>query len=322
MSQLLRVQCFNVSRDGFGAGDGQSLDRPFGHGANPGRPVLVGRRHRELGEPHRPRRESRTRRLLHPRLHAQHRRRDHGSQQVRSPAWPVGEPRLEGLVGRHAAVPHAGVRAHPPRAPVVHPVRHHVPLPRRHTRRSPAAGQARPQTARTCGSVAASPPSASSSTPTSSTRCTSPSRRSSSAAANASGPPTSELLDRFHLESVPEPQRRDPPAVLAPVTTAQIQPKVRSEAVACMAEGALAEAQDLRRPYGEHEGFSRLRDGSCRRARRSAIARPTSWSRPWRAVRAPRHPLPAPHRPRRRHPVPDPSRCTRSSGSRGGWSAG
>ncbi len=34
MSQLLRVQCFNVSLDGFGAGDGQSLDHPFGH-ANP-----------------------------------------------------------------------------------------------------------------------------------------------------------------------------------------------------------------------------------------------------------------------------------------------
>ena len=35
MSQLLRVHCFNVSRDGFGAGVGQSLDHPFGHGANP-----------------------------------------------------------------------------------------------------------------------------------------------------------------------------------------------------------------------------------------------------------------------------------------------
>ncbi len=31
MSQLLRVQCFGVSRDGFGAGVGQSLERPFGH---------------------------------------------------------------------------------------------------------------------------------------------------------------------------------------------------------------------------------------------------------------------------------------------------
>lgn len=31
MSQLLRVQNFTVSSDGFGAGDGQSLERPFGH---------------------------------------------------------------------------------------------------------------------------------------------------------------------------------------------------------------------------------------------------------------------------------------------------
>ena len=31
MAQLLRVQCFNVSRDGFGTGEGQSLERPFGH---------------------------------------------------------------------------------------------------------------------------------------------------------------------------------------------------------------------------------------------------------------------------------------------------
>jgi hypothetical protein len=33
--QLLRVQNFNVSRDGFGAGENQSLERPFGH-ADPG----------------------------------------------------------------------------------------------------------------------------------------------------------------------------------------------------------------------------------------------------------------------------------------------
>ncbi|GAB3993878.1 dihydrofolate reductase family protein [Glycomyces albus] len=31
MSQLLRVQNFGVSSDGFGAGEGQSLERPFGH---------------------------------------------------------------------------------------------------------------------------------------------------------------------------------------------------------------------------------------------------------------------------------------------------
>lgn len=31
MSQLLRVQNFVVSSDGYGAGEGQSLERPFGH---------------------------------------------------------------------------------------------------------------------------------------------------------------------------------------------------------------------------------------------------------------------------------------------------
>jgi dihydrofolate reductase len=31
MSQLLKVQCFGVSSDGFGAGEGQSLEQPFGH---------------------------------------------------------------------------------------------------------------------------------------------------------------------------------------------------------------------------------------------------------------------------------------------------
>ena len=31
MAQLVRVQNFNVSRDGFGAGEDQSLERPFGH---------------------------------------------------------------------------------------------------------------------------------------------------------------------------------------------------------------------------------------------------------------------------------------------------
>ncbi len=31
MTQRLRVHNFFVSRDGFGAGEGQSLERPFGH---------------------------------------------------------------------------------------------------------------------------------------------------------------------------------------------------------------------------------------------------------------------------------------------------
>jgi dihydrofolate reductase len=35
MAQLLRVQNFGVSRDGFGAGVNQRLERPFGDGADP-----------------------------------------------------------------------------------------------------------------------------------------------------------------------------------------------------------------------------------------------------------------------------------------------
>ena len=35
MEQLLRVQNFGLSRDGYGAGEHQSLERPFGH-ADPG----------------------------------------------------------------------------------------------------------------------------------------------------------------------------------------------------------------------------------------------------------------------------------------------
>ncbi|MHA7135371.1 dihydrofolate reductase family protein [Oerskovia turbata] len=31
MAQLVRVQNFNVSADGYGAGEGQTLERPFGH---------------------------------------------------------------------------------------------------------------------------------------------------------------------------------------------------------------------------------------------------------------------------------------------------
>ncbi|QCH26268.1 dihydrofolate reductase family protein [Mycobacteroides salmoniphilum] len=31
MTQLVRVQCFSVTADGYGAGEGQSKERPFGH---------------------------------------------------------------------------------------------------------------------------------------------------------------------------------------------------------------------------------------------------------------------------------------------------
>ncbi|ONH24909.1 dihydrofolate reductase family protein [Pseudofrankia asymbiotica] len=32
MTQRARVHCFTVTKDGFGTGEGQSLERPFGHG--------------------------------------------------------------------------------------------------------------------------------------------------------------------------------------------------------------------------------------------------------------------------------------------------
>jgi hypothetical protein len=35
VSQLLKVQCFNVTQDGFGAGINQRRERPFGDGADP-----------------------------------------------------------------------------------------------------------------------------------------------------------------------------------------------------------------------------------------------------------------------------------------------
>lgn len=49
MEQLLRVRNFTVSSDGYGAGQGQSLQRPFGH-ADPG---VLGLCHRQLPRPHR-----------------------------------------------------------------------------------------------------------------------------------------------------------------------------------------------------------------------------------------------------------------------------
>src|SRR4051812_280409 len=39
MSQLVRVQNFFLSMDGFGAGEGQSLEAPFGHAESRGEPV-------------------------------------------------------------------------------------------------------------------------------------------------------------------------------------------------------------------------------------------------------------------------------------------
>ena len=55
MAQLLRVQNFMLSRDGFGAGLNQCFERPFGDADQPA-PCSLGRRDGELGEPQRARR--------------------------------------------------------------------------------------------------------------------------------------------------------------------------------------------------------------------------------------------------------------------------
>ena len=112
----------------------------------PGRTGLVGGRHGELAQPHRPGQNTRPRRLLRPRLHQQHRHRDHGTRQVRPPEGPVGGPRVAGLVGRRPAVPHAGLRADPPPPTHLLAVGHHLPLHRRRTSRRPAPGRQPPPT--------------------------------------------------------------------------------------------------------------------------------------------------------------------------------
>ena len=98
---LVRVHNFSVSLDGFGTGEGQQLDAPFGH---------AGTRLLEWAF------ETRTFRAMG--LHGESegsfgvdeafasqwgtrgRRRNHGAQQVRSPARSLGERGLEGVVGR------------------------------------------------------------------------------------------------------------------------------------------------------------------------------------------------------------------------------
>ena len=110
MTHLLRVQNFGVSSDGFGAGEGQSLEHPFGH-ANP--MDLVGwcfatASWVNRGEP------GGTRGL------DDYFTRDYdrnigaeimGRNKFRSAARSVAGRRLARLVGRGAAVSHTGVRA-------------------------------------------------------------------------------------------------------------------------------------------------------------------------------------------------------------------
>ncbi len=142
MVQRVRVQNFTVSEDGYGAGEGQSLERPFGH-ADPTELIAWGFDTASWPGRTDGAADSWARRLLHSRLRKRDRRRDHGPQQVRPPTRTVGRPRVGGLVGRHTAVSHPGVRAHAPRAPIDHARRHHVPLPQCDTGRGRRASKGR-----------------------------------------------------------------------------------------------------------------------------------------------------------------------------------
>jgi hypothetical protein len=174
MSQLLRVQNFGVSIDGFGAGDGQRLERPFGH-ANPADFFA----------------------WAFDTASFHYRSEPGGSRGLedyfsRDYAHNIGAE----IMGRNKFGPHRGPWENhdwtgwwgdtPPFHTPVFVLTHHPRPPAKRCGRPE-----RPPTGTMCGEEAASPPFGSSSTPTSSTRCISPSRRSSSAAANDSGtPPT------------------------------------------------------------------------------------------------------------------------------------
>ena len=113
----LRVSCFTVSLDGYGAGPDQDEQNPLG---------------RDGMDLHRWLFPTRTFQSMHGqdgegttgvdddfarRGHREHRRLDPRAQHVRPRARPLARRALERLVGREPALPRAGVRADAPRAP-------------------------------------------------------------------------------------------------------------------------------------------------------------------------------------------------------------
>ena len=201
--QLLRVQNFKLSTDGYGSGEGPSLDRPFGH-ADPA--ALASWSGATAHWPN---------------------RTDPGGTCglddycTRDFTNNIGAE----IMGRGKFGPQKGPWKdhewqgwwgdappfHTPVFVLTHHARPTISLSDTTfhfidaSQRTPCARRRPPPTARTCASAAACPPSASSSMQTSSTRCTSPSRPSSSTAAAGSGTHPMNLLDRFHHEPIPSP---------------------------------------------------------------------------------------------------------------------
>ena len=94
---LARVQFFSISLDGFGTGEGQSLDAPFGHAGDRLHEWMFATRwwHAMVGEPGGTRRH---RRRLPAAVRFRDRRRDHGCREVR-PARMARGPGVEGPWG-------------------------------------------------------------------------------------------------------------------------------------------------------------------------------------------------------------------------------
>ena len=105
----------SVSLDGFVAGPNQSEEHPLGEGGEAA--ARVGLQARRLARAARPggRRGQRQHRGLRGGA-GQRRRDDHGPQHVRRRTRPLGRGPVGRLVGRRAALPHPGLRPHPPRA--------------------------------------------------------------------------------------------------------------------------------------------------------------------------------------------------------------
>ena len=213
--------CFNVTRDGFGAGVDQSLDHPFGHGANPADLFSWA---------------GATASWVN--------RTDPGGSRGLDDYFTRDMTRNIGaeIMGRNKFGPQRGPWENhdwkgwwgdtPPFHTPVFVLTHHErpsftlsDTTFHFLNATPAEAlrqRSRRQTARTYASVAALQRSASSSTLTSSTPCTSPSRQLNSAVANSCG------LPRGTARPLPcgpraQPQRRDPPPLLAPITATQNQ---------------------------------------------------------------------------------------------------
>ena len=126
----VRVHNFSISLDGFGTGEGQTLDAPFGHAGHRLHEWMFATRFGR-GRPRRVGRHRGCRRRVGRAARTRDRCGDHGRGQVR-PSGLAGRPGVARVVGRQPAVPHADVRPDPPSAPVAGDGgRHDVPLPRR-----------------------------------------------------------------------------------------------------------------------------------------------------------------------------------------------